>query len=703
MASSKSIKAGEAYVEILSRDGRLVKGLRSAQKRLSNFAKSVGAIGLKTAGFGASLLGPLALAVKAGSELEETMNKFNVVFGDQAATVKAWGDDFANEVGRSKGEVAAFMASSQDLFVPLGFEPGAATEMSKQITALGVDLASFNNLQDADVINDLQSALTGSGEVMKKYGVLVNEAAVGQQLLAMGMDPKTASDQAKVQARLNIIMAGTTAAQGDAVRSSGSFANQMKALKARIADTAAEVGSVLLPIVTPLITKLAKAAAMAGEFIKKNAGLVIAVAAVAAGITVAGIALLGLSVVAGGLSTVLGAVVAVLPIIGGALAFLVSPVGLILAGLVGGGAAWLTFSESGRNAMAAVSEILDTFKQTLGGVMDALSAGELALAAKIGMVGLRIAMLQGVELIATTVGGAFGDFIASIGSKLFGGDFAGAFKDAIVGIAMLWDKWLGGMLGNFTEILGKITDKWQKTVTGLANFILEQSAKGGTTGKLFSKILGVDMNAEQSRAELMHQRDIEQKTKQLAEARADLESAQAAGGSIERDGQTYTTAELERFIGDVESQLANLRTPDVLAEAQAVAAGQLAASAESLRDTWQDIDAEMKNREQNPTAGFDGLTDTLAGARGELEALLAEAERAAANKAKEQAKEHESAVGGVMDQATKTSVTGTFNGRLAAEMFGGGKNYDEAIEKNTAETAKRIKTLTNVFSIPTFG
>ena len=43
----------------------------------------------------------------------------------------------------------------------------------------------------------------------------------------------------KVMARMAIIMRGTTAAQGDAVRTGGSFANQMKRLKGSLADVAA--------------------------------------------------------------------------------------------------------------------------------------------------------------------------------------------------------------------------------------------------------------------------------------------------------------------------------------------------------------------------------------------------------------------------------------------------------------------------------
>jgi len=214
--------------------------------------------------------------IKAASDMEETMNKFNVVFGRNAEAVKAWGDNYADQAGRSKQQIADFMASSQDLFVPLGFEAGAAGKMSQTLTKLSVDLASFNNLSDAAVLRDLQAAMTGSGETMKKYGVIVSEAAVKQELLSQGMSKKqtnAASDAAKVQARLNIIMRGTTAAQGDAIRSAGSFANQMKALRGKVSDAGVAIGQQLLPVVTPLLSKLVKLVPAAGQaFAKLIAG-----------------------------------------------------------------------------------------------------------------------------------------------------------------------------------------------------------------------------------------------------------------------------------------------------------------------------------------------------------------------------------------------------------------------------------------------
>ena len=246
-------KFGKAVLE-LSFNDKVTGGLKRIQAKVAKIGASINRIGRAGLAAGASIASAFILPVKAASDLQETMNKFNVVFGDNAKEVKAWGDDFAGQVGRSKKQIADFLGGSQDLFVPLGFEPGAATEMSKQVTALAIDLASVNNLSDEAPMQDLQAALTGSGVVMKNYGVLVNEAAVKQELLNQGLDPKAATDQQKVQARLNIIMKGTTAAQGDAIRSAGSFANQTKALKASLMDNAAVVGNAKLPAVTCLVS-----------------------------------------------------------------------------------------------------------------------------------------------------------------------------------------------------------------------------------------------------------------------------------------------------------------------------------------------------------------------------------------------------------------------------------------------------------------
>ena len=386
MASTRDIEAGRAFIRVSVREN--LAGLKNISAKLKNWGASISGMGAKMTAIGGVMAMPFIGAIKAASDMEETMSKFNVVFGESAGEVKSWSDQFASAVGRSKQQAASFMAGSQDLFVPLGFAADAATELSKQVTMLAVDLGSFNNMADEDVIRDLHAALTGSGEVMKKYGVLVSEAAVKQELLNKGMDPKTATDQQKVQARLNIIMAGTTAAQGDAIRTAGGFANQMKKLWGTINDVAVVIGSALLPVVTPIVTKAGELATVIGAWAEKNKGLAVTIAAVVAGVVAAGTALMILGGTIAVMGFALGGIAAVLGVI-------LSPLGLFVAAVVGGTAAFLAFTETGQQVVATLQGefggLLTFVQGVIGGISDAFAANDFKLAASIAWAAVVVA------------------------------------------------------------------------------------------------------------------------------------------------------------------------------------------------------------------------------------------------------------------------------------------------------------------------
>lgn len=300
-----AVKAGKAFVEIaLSGHDKITKEIGKIDKKIRNLAKikidkSIVSVGLKgkaavskglanisarvtnlSAGFvrmgaaGIAALGAAGLAgglyaltksIGAASNMQETMNKFNVVFGESSGEVKKWSDNTANAFGRSKKQLADFLSSSQDLLVPMGLNADAALGMSKGLSTLAMDLASFNNVSDADAMNDLQAALTGSGEVMKKYGVIVSEATVKQQLLNNGIDPKNATEAQKAMARYNIILEGTSAAQGDVARSSGSYANQLKALQAHVDNLFVTIGGSVLPVLEVWLSDLQAFIQIAGN------------------------------------------------------------------------------------------------------------------------------------------------------------------------------------------------------------------------------------------------------------------------------------------------------------------------------------------------------------------------------------------------------------------------------------------------------
>ena len=176
--------AGTAFLTLQLRGKKKVnKDLQSMNDRLKRFGGAIKGIAaaLATAFVVRKSADFLGSAIKQASDMQETMNKFNVVFGQSSAEMKKFSDEMAAGFGRSKQQIADFLSSSQDLLVPMGLSADAATGMSKGMAALAMDLGSFNNMADASVMTDLHAALTGSGEVMKKYGVIVSESAVKQE------------------------------------------------------------------------------------------------------------------------------------------------------------------------------------------------------------------------------------------------------------------------------------------------------------------------------------------------------------------------------------------------------------------------------------------------------------------------------------------------------------------------------------------
>lgn len=251
-------------------------------------------VGQKLTGIGKQMslfvTGPLAaigtLAVKNASDFEEMQSKFNVVFGNLATDTQAWADEFADSVNRSTADVMEWMAALQDTFVPLGFARDEGQKMSKQLAQLTVDMASFNNAAEPDVLRDLQSALVGNHETVRKYGVIITQARLEQELMNMGIADsiKEATEQEKVLARMSIIMQGTTDAQGDAARTAESFANRLRGLKAQFQEVLIQIGQHLLPVVSELIGVIGKAAEWFGNLTERQQKIILVIAGVVAAI-----------------------------------------------------------------------------------------------------------------------------------------------------------------------------------------------------------------------------------------------------------------------------------------------------------------------------------------------------------------------------------------------------------------------------------
>lgn len=252
------------------------KAFKSSAKSLGDFnavaARTkllVGGLAVAFAGLSTAAVLAIRKSIDAASDLQEVVGKFNVVFGRQTTLASKWADQLVDAYAMSTREAKQYLASVQDLLVPMGVQAETAAALSNEIVKLSADLGSFNNLQTAQVMADIQSALVGNYETMKKYGVVLNAANVEQYALTAGMarskDALTSAH--KAQAAYELIVKSSQAAIGDMARTSDGYANQLKKLQAQQEDLSAMLGNKFLPVATEIVTKT-------NEWIKANSGLI---------------------------------------------------------------------------------------------------------------------------------------------------------------------------------------------------------------------------------------------------------------------------------------------------------------------------------------------------------------------------------------------------------------------------------------------
>ena len=212
--------------------GSMVSGMVSILKR-----------GLQI-GFAGTIAGAI-WSVKNSMAVGEMESKFDAVFKAMSGSARAWSKDFASSTKRSEYDVRGWMASIQDTLVPMGIARGEAAKLSQEITALGVDIGSFSNIDSGEAVERIIGALVGNHENVRKFGVVITEASMKAEAAAMGFGKanKPLTEQQKLLVRLRMIQKGTTDAQGDAVRTSGSLANRWVGLVSIFKSFRVEVGN----------------------------------------------------------------------------------------------------------------------------------------------------------------------------------------------------------------------------------------------------------------------------------------------------------------------------------------------------------------------------------------------------------------------------------------------------------------------------
>lgn len=196
-----------------------------------------------------------AQCIQLGSDLTEVQNVVDVTFPRMSRQVDEFAKSAVQSFGLSETMAKRFTGTFGAMAKAFGFGEQAAYEMSTTLTGLAGDVASFYNLSQDEAYTKLKSVFTGETESLKDLGVVMTQAALDQYALAngFGKTTKAMSEAEKVALRYQFVQDQLSLASGDFVRTSDSWANQVRVLKLQFDSLKATIGQGLINVLTPVI------------------------------------------------------------------------------------------------------------------------------------------------------------------------------------------------------------------------------------------------------------------------------------------------------------------------------------------------------------------------------------------------------------------------------------------------------------------
>lgn len=249
-------------------------GMGTMQKRASGLSGAFKKLGIAIGA--AFAVGKLVAfgkeAIELGSDLQEVQNVVDVTFTTMNEQVNEFARNAAEAAGLSETMAKRYVGTFGAMSKSFGFAESEAYEMSTALTQLTGDVASFYNITQDEAYTKLKSVFTGETESLKDLGVVMTQTALDAYALAngFGKTTKQMTEQEKVALRYRFVLDQLSGASGDFVRTSDSWANQIRVLKLNFDSLKATIGQGLINFLTPVVkvinTLLSKLATLANAF-----------------------------------------------------------------------------------------------------------------------------------------------------------------------------------------------------------------------------------------------------------------------------------------------------------------------------------------------------------------------------------------------------------------------------------------------------
>jgi tape measure domain-containing protein len=511
-----AIRAGSAFVEIFSDDSKLVRGLKGIESKVKRTGANIGNLGARVAGVGAAVAGiggigaaALSWPLQLAANMEQTEAAFTTLLKDQTKAAALLQDlqKFAastpfqfNELADASKKLLAFGSSASQVEGELRAIGDVASGIGAPIGEIA-EIYGKARVQGRLFAEDINQ-LTGRGipiiqELAKQFGVADQEVKKLVQDGAISFD--------NLEAAFKSLTSEGGKFAGGMARQSRTLNGTFSTLKDNLIAAFRPFGEALLPAAKAALKIGTQLVQKFGEFADKNRELVIPIAAAVAAVTALG----GAGVVAGTVLIGLGAAVSAIGTIAGAVGTVVAAVSAPVVGIAAGvaaiGASFVYVAQQAGLLMPAFNFLKDgfgqvfrVFKNTFGGIVNALKSGEFGLAAQIAWDGVRLASLIGAQQLLKGIDNLWNN-AGSITLRFFAGlqrvtaKVFGSLKDiawnALKGggnIQAIMADALGDIFGGNLDLAGNLQpaiDKARARLRANVNLAARQQQPGQIAGQ----------------------------------------------------------------------------------------------------------------------------------------------------------------------------------------------------------------------------
>lgn len=437
----------EVIIDILVNSRDSAREMNNTASQFDSFGGAMqGLAGPAAIGLGA-VAGLAAGAAKAASDMEQASGGVDAVFKSSAGSVHEWAKSSADDVGLAGAEYKRLAAGIGGALTGMGVPLDQAAQSTHDLTQRAADLASVFGGTTTQAAEAVTSAFRGEYDSLQRLIPSISAAAVEQQMAAEASAGMTyaSEEAAKAGAITNLIMDKSADAAGNFAKEADTAAGSQAIAQAKFQDTAAALGEQLLPALTTVMGWLTQLGNWVSEhvplvttLVAVFAGLAAAVLAVNAAMAVAAAAQAIATAATAAWSAAAGIGAAATTAFGAAMAFLTSPVFLVVAAIAAVIAIvvllvknWDTVSEAAGKAWEFIKQsagaALDWIKATAGAVLDWLKGKWEEFQGFISGIWDRIKQVAAVawEFIKAAALGPIGSILAVL--KAFGVDTTAVF------------------------------------------------------------------------------------------------------------------------------------------------------------------------------------------------------------------------------------------------------------------------------------